>query len=508
MVKNFFKIKCKNITFFKINHILVFFFYRMLKNHIRDILLRHLLFDPTDGQRILIDSLADMLCSPSNRQLALIKGYAGTGKTSVISAFVRTLNDFKMSPVLMAPTGRAAKVLSSYSGEPAFTIHKKIYRQKSSADGFGSFVLSFNMYDNVFFIVDEASMISHFSVDRNLFGSGNLLDDLLKFVYNDRNCRLILIGDTAQLPPVGQEESPALDRNRFIGYDIFECELTEVVRQSQESGILKNATIIRELITKKQTGYPKLETTTITDVERITGGDLIETINDAYDKYGIDETTVICRSNKQANRYNQGIRNRILYREEELTSGDFLMVVRNNYFWINPSPTLPTGEGVTDDGNISFIANGDIVRVIRIRKYIERYDFHFAEVDLCLPDYDNYEFTAIIMLDALCSEAASITEEQNRRLFYSVAEDYAHITTKAKRYKAIREDPFFNALQVKFAYAVTCHKSQGGQWQCVFVDQGWLTDEMLNTEYLRWLYTAVTRASEKLYLVNFSKDFF
>jgi len=242
--------------------------------------------------------------------------------------------------------------------------------------------------------------------------------------------------------------------------------------------------------------YPKLETSSTPDVERISGGDLIETINDAYDKYGIDETIIICRSNKQANRYNQGIRNRILYREEELTSGDFLMVVRNNYHWIK------------DDENISFIANGDIVRVIRIRKYIERYDLRFAEVDICLPDYDNYEFTAIIMLETLCSEVASITEEQNRQFYHSVAEDYAHIPTKAQRYKAIREDPFFNALQVKFAYAVTCHKAQGGQWHCVFLDQGWIKDEMLNVEYLRWLYTAVTRASEKLYLVNFSKDFF
>ena len=465
----------------------------MLKNHIKDILYRHLRFEPTDGQKVLIDTLAEMLCSPSNRQLALVKGYAGTGKTSVISAFVRTLNDFRISPVLMAPTGRAAKVLSAYSGEQAFTIHKKIYRQKSSADGFGSFVLSFNTCSNTFFIVDEASMISRYSTDRSLFGNGNLLDDVLKFVYNDRNCRLILIGDTAQLPPVGQEESPALDGNRLEGYglEIFECELTEVVRQQQESGILKNATIVRELITNGQTGYPSLKTASIADVEHIAGGELIDTINEAYDKYGIDETIVICRSNRQANRYNQGIRNRILYREEELASGDFLMVVRNNYHWIK------------DAENISFIANGDIVRVIRIRKHIERYGFRFAEVDLCLPDYDNYEFKAIIMLDALCSEAASISEEQNRHLYYSVAEDYAHIPTKAQRYRAIREDPFFNALQVKFAYAVTCHKAQGGQWQCVFLDHGWLTDEMLNIEYLRWLYTAITRASEKLYLVNF-----
>jgi len=308
----------------------------------------------------------------------------------------------------------------------------------------------------------------------------------------------VLIGDTAQLPPVGQEESPALYRQQLerYGLEVVEHELTEVVRQSHESGILHHATMVRRLITGLQPQYPSLETNRFPDVERIAGEDLIETITEAYNKYGIDETAIICRSNKQANRYNQGIRNRILYREEELTSGDFLMVVRNNYYWIK------------DTEQISFIANGDIVRVVRIRRYIERYGFRFAEVDLCLPDYQHYEFTAIIMLDALSSEAASITEEQNRQLYSSVTEDYAHMTTKAQRYKAIREDPFFNALQVKFAYAVTCHKAQGGQWQCVFIDQGWLTDEMVNIEYLRWLYTAITRTTEKLYLVNFSGKFF
>jgi len=428
----------------------------------------------------------------------LVKGYAGTGKTSLISAFVRTLNDLKIRPALMAPTGRAAKVLSAYSGEQAFTIHRKIYRQKSSADGFGAFVLNFNTCSNTFFVVDEASMISRYSADRNLFGTGNLLDDLLTFVYNDRNCQLTLIGDTAQLPPVGQEESPALNRQQLerYGLEIVEHELTEVVRQSHESGILHNATIVRRMITEQRPQYPSLETERFPDVKRIAGEDLIETITDAYDKYGIDETAIICRSNKQANRYNQGIRNRILYREEELASGDFLMAVRNNYHWMK------------DAEDISFIANGDIVRVIRIRRYIERYGFRFAEVDLCLPDYRHYEFTAIIMLDALSSEGASITEEQNRQLYHSVAEDYAHIATKAKRYSAIREDPFFNALQVKFAYAVTCHKAQGGQWQCVFIDHGWMSDEMVNIEYLRWLYTAITRSTEKLYLVNFSGKFF
>ena len=393
----------------------------MLKNHIKDVLYSHLPFEPTDEQKNLTDALTEMIVAPAQHQLMLVKGYAGTGKTTIISAFVRTLNDFQMRPVLIAPTGRAAKVLSAYSGEQAFTIHKKIYRQKKSSDGFGAFVLSFNTCSNTFFVVDEASMISRYSADQSLFGTGNLLDDLLTFVYNDHNCRLVLIGDTAQLPPVGQEESPALDRRRLEAYglEVIECELSEVVRQSQESGILYNATLVRELITEWQPGYPSLKTDLFPDVERITGEDLIETITEAYDKYGIDETTIICRSNKQANRYNQGIRNRILYREEELTAGDFLMVVRNNYHWIE------------DTENISFIANGDIVRVIRIRKYIERYGFRFAEVDLCLPDYHHYEFTAIIMLDALHSETASITDEQSRQLYQSVAEDYAHIPTKA-----------------------------------------------------------------------------
>ncbi len=470
----------------------------MLKNHLKDIFFRHLRFEPTQGQKILVDSLAEMMTTTDNQQLMLVKGYAGTGKTSVISAFVRTLNDFNIRPVLMAPTGRAAKVLSAYSGEQAFTIHKKIYRQKSSKDGFGAFALNFNVHSNTFFIVDEASMISYNNADQSLFGTGNLLDDLLMFVYNDRNCRLVLIGDTAQLPPVGQAQSPALDRRQLEAYglNVTECELTEVVRQSQESGILCNATIVREMVAEQQPSYPALQIRPFADIERITGGDLIETLSDAYDKFGTDGVAVICRSNKQANRYNQGIRNRILYREEELTPGDFLMVVRNNYSWIQNSE------------NISFIANGDIVRLIRIRKYIERYGFRFAEVDLCLPDYNDYEFTAIIMLDVLNSEAASITNEQNKSLYYLVAEDYAHITPKSKQYKKIKEDPFFNALQVKFAYAITCHKAQGGQWPCVFLDQGWLTDEMLNTEYLRWLYTAITRTTEKLYLVNFSDKFF
>ena len=470
----------------------------MLKNHLNSILLGHLGFEPTEGQRILAEALSEMAGSTDNRQLMLIKGYAGTGKTSVISAFVRTLKDFKIRSVLMAPTGRAAKVLSAYSGEQAFTIHKKIYRQKSSKDGFGSFTLNYNASVNTFFIVDEASMISCYGTDRNMFGSGNLLDDLLQFVYNDRNCKLILMGDTAQLPPVGQDRSPALDKGRLEAYGltVSEYELTEVVRQSRESGVLHNATVVRRLIASGEVAYPCLRARPFPDVARITGGDLIETLSDAYDKYGIEDVAVICRSNKQANRYNMGIRNRILYREEELTPGDFLMVVRNNY----------TQVGESED--VGFIANGDIVRVCRIFKYINRYGFRFAEVELSLPDYNDYEFSAIIMLDVLTGDTASITEEQNRNLYRAVAEDYAHVAPKSRQYKKIKEDPFFNALQVKYAYAVTCHKAQGGQWKCVFLDQGRPADETPDIEYLRWLYTAVTRASEKLYPVNFSDKFF
>lgn len=475
--------------------ILLFF---MLKNHLKNIFLNHMDFAPTSGQDAIIDALTEMMANNDDQNIILIKGYAGTGKTSVISAFVKTLNDFKIRSVMMAPTGRAAKVLTAYSREQAFTIHKKIYRQKSSRDGFGSFALNYNNYSNTFFIVDEASMISLHSAEQDIFGSGNLLGDLLEFISCGNHCRLVLVGDTAQLPPVGQEQSPALDKNYLetFGYTVSEYELTEVMRQSSESGILHNATRIRNLITSQKKSYPAFQMNPYRDIELITGGELIEALSEAYDKYGIDETAVICRSNKQANRYNQGIRNRILYREEELTPGDYLMVVRNNYFWIR------------DSEEISFIANGDIVKVVRILKYTERYGFRFAEVELSLPDYNNREFTAIILLDTLSSEAASITAEQNRNFYFSVAEDYADVTPKKKRYQKIKEDPFFNALQVKFAYAVTCHKAQGGQWQCVFLDQGWMKDDSPTPEYLRWLYTAFTRPTEKLFLVNFSEKFF
>ncbi|MDR0714228.1 MAG: AAA family ATPase [Bacteroidales bacterium] len=474
----------------------------MLKNHIIEIFLQYLKFDPVEEQRIVIESLAEMMAHPGHRSAMLITGYAGTGKTSVISAFINTLSYFKISSVLMAPTGRAAKVLGACSGQQAFTIHKKIYRQQSSDDVWGRFTLNFNTCSHTFFIIDEASMISRYSADRSYFGSGCLLDDLISFVFGGRNCSLILIGDTAQLPPVGQDESPALDAGQLQAYglNVVRHELTEVMRQAQESGILYNATIVRRqletALQQTDTVYPALQMRNFTDICRITGNELIETISDAYDHYGMEETMIVCRSNKQANRYNQGVRNRILYREEELTSGDLLMTVRNNYFWIQ------------DSDEISFIANGDIAEVRRIRKYTERYGFRFAEVELSLPDYHDREFSAVILLDTLSSENASLGEEQNRKLYHAVAQDYADIPSKKERIKKIRTDPFFNALQVKFAYAVTCHKAQGGQWRCLFLDQGWLNDDMIGREYLRWLYTAITRSTEKLYLVNFPERFF
>ncbi|MDR1667623.1 MAG: AAA family ATPase [Bacteroidales bacterium] len=470
----------------------------MLKNHIIEMFLRYLKLEPVEGQKRVMESLAEMMVNPGHRSVMLIKGYAGTGKTSVISAFIHTLSHFGIPSVLMAPTGRAAKVLSTYSGRQAFTIHKKIYRQQSANDAWGRFTLNFNACSHTFFIVDEASMISRYSADRSYFGSGCLLDDLISFVFSGRNCSLILIGDTAQLPPVGQDESPALDAGQLEAYGLTvrQHELTEVMRQSQESGILYNATIVRQQLETFKTTCPTLQLRNFTDIVRIAGNELIETISDAYDHYGMEETMIVCRSNKQANRYNQGIRNRILYREEELTPGDLLMAVRNNYYWIQ------------DESEISFIANGDIAEVRSIRKYTERYGFRFAEVELSLPDYHDREFSAVLLLDTLSNENASLGEEQHRQLYDAVASDYEHISPQKERIKRIKTDPFFNALQVKFAYAVTCHKAQGGQWKCIFLDQGWFNDSGTTPEYLRWLYTALTRSTEKLYLVNFPEQFF
>lgn len=453
----------------------------------------HFPHTPTQQQDELIQQLAEFVMD-RNPGIFLLKGYAGTGKTSVIAALIKAMDELQQGIFLMAPTGRAAKVLSSYSGKTAYTIHKKIYRQHVSGEINGDFSLNINLHKNALFVIDEASMIANATAETN-FGSGRLLDDLIQYVYSGDGCRMILIGDTAQLPPVGQTLSPALDKGHLEGYGfpVHEYRLTDVVRQACESGILYNATKLRLNILEELSGIiPEIEIEDYTDIEHVTGEDLIEAISSSFSQVGMDETIVISRSNKRANIFNNGIRNRILYREEELSSGDLLMVVRNNYFW---SKNIE---------KFDFIANGDIAEVKRIRNKQELYGFRFADVQLYFPDYE-VEIEAKIVLDTLQSEAPALSYNDQNRLFQAVQEDYMDIGNKRERMKKMREDPYLNALQVKFAYAVTCHKAQGGQWETVFLDQGYLTEEMINTEYLRWLYTAFTRAKTKLYLVNWPK---
>lgn len=474
----------------------------MIKNHLKSILTDKLPFSPTGCQAHLINVLSEYISSDTRDEIMLIKGYAGTGKTTMIFSLTQALLSLKIRSVLMAPTGRAAKVMSGYSGMPAFTIHKKIYRQKTSSDGMGKFLLDKNLYKNTYFIVDEASMISNQLSDSSVFGSGRVLDDLLQFVYSGENCRLVLVGDTAQLPPVGLSISPALEACTLqsYGFSVKEVELTDVVRQAEGSGILSNATELRNLIGNNfgNTGFFPIDIKGFNDVEKISGGDLIENISSCYDKHGFFDTTIVTRSNKRANLYNKGIRGSILYKEEEIERGDLLMVVKNNYFWAE-------GDKAAE---LDFIANGDIAEIISIYGYEELYGFRFANVSLRFVDYKDVELDCKIFLETLSIETASFPNEKNRELFHAISEDYADVRNKKKRWEKIKEDPYFNALQVKYAYALTCHKAQGGQWKAVFVDHGYLTEDMLDTEYYRWLYTAFTRPTEKLYLVNFDKGFF
>ena len=452
---------------------------------------------PTDDQADALKKIADYITGNSNDVIFLLTGYAGTGKTSLISSVVKTLDLLRMRSVLLAPTGRAAKVLSSFAGKQSFTIHKKIYRQKSSKDGIGSFVLDRNLYKDTYFIVDEASMVSNSSNDLSLFGSGKLLDDLIEYVYSGTDCRLLIAGDTAQLPPVGSVLSPALDPDslREYGFGLISTELKQVVRQSENSGVLMNATKVRLQIAEHELVHPSFDCENFDDVKRITGEDLIEEIATSYGTCGLEGTIIVVNSNKQANRYNQGIRNRIFFREEEISPGDMVMVVKNNYFLTE------------DEEDTGFIANGDIAEVKRIRKYEEKFGFRFADMLLKFTDYD-LEIESKVMLDVLQLDTPSLPPEKSRELFQNVLSDYLYIKTRRKQIEAVRNDHYFNALQVKFSYAVTCHKAQGGQWKRVFIDQGMFNRQEITIDYLRWFYTAITRATDRLYLVNFSDDWF
>lgn len=467
----------------------------MLKNYINEALKACLRFAPTVSQEVLIDTISNYILDNHSSEVFILKGYAGTGKTTFIDALVKTLQKFEYKSVLLAPTGRAAKVLSKYTGQSAYTIHKRIYRQRTASDAFGRFELGFNELKDAFFIVDEASMISDHGVDQGVFGSGSLLDDLLSFVDSGSNCKLIVVGDSAQLPPVKLDISPALDGAYYLStfHSTKEYELIDVLRQSEGSGILFNATMLRKSISEGRIEFPKFNDT-FDDFEFVNGEELIEKIEQSYSSVGSDETIVICRSNKRANLYNGGIRSRIFCYEEQLVRGDFLMVVKNNYHFSS------------ENKKFDFIANGDIAELIRIHSYQEEYGHRFADVTIRLIDYDE-ELDVKIMMDTLLLEGPSLGQNEYKALFTAIEEDYTDIKNKRKRYLKMREDPYLNALQVKYAYAVTCHKAQGGQWKNVFVDQGYFIDSMLNVDYLRWLYTAITRASENVFLVNFNDEF-
>ncbi|NCB18564.1 MAG: ATP-dependent endonuclease [Bacteroidia bacterium] len=467
-----------------------------LEKFVLEKLNQNLAFEPTVCQTRLFEKLAAFITSKEGCDLFLINGYAGTGKTSSLASLVRVLKGFSLGYVLLAPTGRAAKVLAGYTGEKALTIHKQIYRQKSLKDGVGYFTLDMNKNKETIFIVDEASLISSAYGDSGVFGSGRLLDDLITYLRSNEGNKLILIGDSAQLPPVGEEISNALNPDYLKGYgEVCHATLTSVVRQAHDSGILYNATLIRRLIESGKGGFPKLVTDGFDDVERITGSDLIESISGAYDRWGRENALVLCRSNKRANRYNNGIRSSVLFKEERVNRGDHIMVVKNCYQFLEEIPEL------------DFIANGDVAEVLSIGNYQERYGLDFAEATLRFPDYNDVEVTAKVILNTLESESASLGALEQKRLFNEVMEDYSNIRLKRKRIAAVREDRYYNALQIKHANAITCHKSQGGQWSTLFVDNPFWKGE-ISVEDLKWLYTAITRATHKVYFVNFDDKFF
>ena len=469
----------------------------MINNYLERQIKEFFPYPPTVEQENALKKLSGFLCSPQEGRVFLLRGYAGTGKTSLVGALVHALDKLKQKSVLLAPTGRAAKVFASYAEHPAFTIHKKIYRQKSFSDETGNFALNDNLTTHTLYIVDEASMIANEGLSGAVFGTGRLLDDLIQFVYSGQGCRLLLMGDTAQLPPVGEELSPALYAEALQGYglEVTEAELTQVVRQEEQSGILWNATALRRLIAEEACyALPKIRVSGFADIKVLPGNGLIDELAACYDRDGLDETIVVCRSNKRTHIYNNGIRAQILWREEELESGDRLMVAKNNYYWTEKQKSL------------DFIANGEAVVIRRVRRTRELYGFRFADVVAVFPDYDELELEVTLLLDTLHSEAPALSREEHERLFQTVMEDYADIPLKRDRMKKMKTDPHYNALQVKYAYAVTCHKAQGGQWKNVFLDQGYMSDEYLTPDYFRWLYTAFTRATGTLYLVNYPKE--
>ncbi len=456
--------------------------------------------EPTDKQSVALQKLAKYILSKEKDELFLLKGFAGTGKTTLIGTLVSNLWKTTKKAVLMAPTGRAAKVMSNYSKSQAFTIHRKIYFPKKQGASGVQFVLAPNKHRNTIFIVDEASMIPDTPADSKLFENGSLLDDLIMFVYSGHNCKLVLIGDTAQLPPVHLSLSPALDENKLsLNYnkEVIKLELDDVVRQAEDSGILANATLLREGIQGDYFDSFKFNVLPYKDIVRlIDGHEIQEAIDNSYSENGKEETTFIVRSNKRANLYNENIRNRILYLENELAVGDYMMVVKNNYFWLKPS------------SEAGFIANGDIIEVLEIFAFKEIYGFKFAEVSVKMVDYPNQRpFETVLLLDTINAESPSLSYEESNRLYQEVMKDFEHETSKYKKFLGVKNNKYFNALQVKFSYAITCHKSQGGQWNTVFVEQPYLPNG-IDKEYLRWLYTAVTRAKKQLYLIGFKNDFF
>jgi ATP-dependent exoDNAse (exonuclease V) alpha subunit len=471
----------------------------MLPHQFYSILKRQFPFQPTLKQNIFFQMISEFLTDKNDEQIFVLKGYAGTGKTTVISTIVNSLNDINMKAVLLAPTGRAAKVIANYSNKPAFTIHKRIYFPKKGKGGGVSFTTQANKFKNTIFIVDEASMISDVAADSKLYENGSLLDDLIFYIYNGQNCKMILLGDTAQLPPVQMEVSPALDTDSLaLHYDkiVLSIELDEVMRQEEKSGILYNATQLRELLKETFLTDIQFKVKGFKDIVRLTDGyDIQDAIQSAYSNYSIEDTCFIVRSNKRANQYNQQIRTRILDKDSELSVGDYLMVVKNNYFWLKE----------TDEAG--FIANGDIVEVLEIFKFVELYGFKFAKVKIRMVDYPNQKpFETIVLLDTISSESPSLTYEESNALYQEVMKDYEG-EPQYRKFLKVKNNEYFNALQVKFSYAITCHKSQGGQWNTVFIEQPYLPDG-ITVDYVRWLYTAVTRAKDKLYLIGFNDESF